>query len=116
MKERTNVHFSREERTNVTSVRRVSCAVLSFNCANGTCRETVSAMKAMLLFDPIGNAVRADAVLRADRRTASTADTGIRNEISFRFLCCSTEGEGGTLDRLGICPQFAQNGGVQELE
>ena len=92
VKERTNVHFSREERTNVTSVRRESCEVLSFDCANGTGRETVSAMKAMLLFDDERNAVRFNAVLRADRRTASAADAGFRNEVSFRFLCRSPGG------------------------
>ena len=52
----------------------------------------------MLLFDSKWNAACADAVLWAYRQAASTADTGVLDEKSFRLLLSAAEREGSALD------------------
>ena len=60
--------------------------------------HTVSAVQAMLPFDAEWNAACTDAVLRAYRQAASTADTGVLDEKSFRLFLSAAEGEGCPLN------------------
>ena len=56
--------------------------------------HTVAAVQAMLLKNVKWNIASTDAVLRAYRQAASTADTGVRDEEAFRLLPSAAEREG----------------------
>ena len=57
-------------------------------------------MQAVRLIDHQRYAIRTNALLRTDRYTGSTPDTGVRDEISLSFSLCAAEGEGRPLNRL----------------
>ena len=52
----------------------------------------------MLLLNVKWNIASTDAVLRAYRQAASTADTGVRDDEAFRLLLSAAEGERGPLN------------------
>jgi hypothetical protein len=74
------------------------CFPLASRSGGAGC-HAVAAAQAMRLHDTEWNGGGINAALRAYRKTASAADTGVRDEKPVRPFLSAAEGEGGPFDR-----------------